>query len=138
MKKTIKFKNISKIQIKNPKVNNKIKNPKVNNKIKYTSLDHFAIPINNNIINDINSNNNSNKTIIHIYDSNYMRGFGDFIRGSILLAQYAKYHNINFKINTTRHIISNYLNNEAELISTDINIYVLDSKINGKYIKKKL
>jgi len=56
--------------------------------------------------------NNINKTIIHILD--YSNGFGDFLRGSILLAQYAKKFNINFKMDVSNHYIHKFLENDSE------------------------
>ena len=43
------------------------------------------IDLPNNLVNNIDNR----KTIIHVLD--YSSGFGDYLRGSILLAQYAKY-----------------------------------------------
>ena len=59
--------------------------------------------------NNINSNVTCKKTIVHVLDNS--NGFGDFLRGSILLAQYAKYFNLNFKTDVSRHAISKFLNN---------------------------
>ncbi len=80
----------------------------------------------NNIIdlhNNINSNINCNKTIVHVLDNS--NGFGDFLRGSFLLAQYAKYFNINFKIDVSRHPISKCFNIETELLSTSDKINLI-------------
>ena len=80
----------------------------------------------NNIIdlhNNINSNVTCNKTIIHVLDNS--NGFGDFLRGSILLAQYAKYFNINFKMDVSRHAISKCLTNESEILSTNAKINLI-------------
>ena len=52
-------------------------------------------------------------------------GFGDFLRGSILLAQYAKYFNINFKMDISRHAISKCLTNESEILSTTTKINLI-------------
>ena len=82
----------------------------------------------NNII-DLHNNINSfaelscKKTIVHVLDNS--NGFGDFLRGSILLAQYAKYFNINFKIDVSRHFISKFLNNETEALSTSSKINLI-------------
>jgi hypothetical protein len=62
-------------------------------------------------------NDNLQKTIVHVMNNNY--GLGDFIWGSILLAQYAKYHNINFKIDMSMHHISKCLLVEPELLVRD-------------------
>ncbi len=62
-------------------------------------------------------NDNLQKTIVHVMNNNY--GLGDFIRGSILLAQYAKYYNINFKIDMSMHHISKCLLVEPELLVRD-------------------
>jgi len=56
--------------------------------------------------------NNTNKTIIHVLD--YSNGFGDYLRGSILLAQYAKKYNINFKMDVSNHYIHKFLEDEPE------------------------
>ena len=74
------------------------------------------------INNKLNSNTISNKTIIHVYNSNYIAGLGDFLRGTIYLAQNAKYFNINFKIIISDHIIIKYLNNETEILPENIKI----------------
>jgi hypothetical protein len=52
--------------------------------------------------------NNSTKTIVHVLD--YNNGFGDYLRGSIFLAHYAKYFNIQFRLNISQHHISKYFN----------------------------
>jgi hypothetical protein len=77
----------------------------------------IIIPTNNiiDLHNNINSNVNCNKTIVHVIDISTKCGFGDFLRGSILLAQYAKYYNINFKLDVSRHAISKYLNTKTDL-----------------------
>ena len=49
-----------------------------------------------------------NKTIVHVYDNS--NGFGDYLRGTLLLASIAKIHNINFIIDISKHPISNSLN----------------------------
>jgi hypothetical protein len=70
----------------------------------------------NNIIDlhhNINSNLNSGKTIIHVLDNS--NGFGDFLRGTILLSQYAKHFNINIKIDVSSHSINKCLIIENEL-----------------------
>jgi hypothetical protein len=53
----------------------------------------------------------SQKTIVHVLD--YSNGLGDFLRGSILLAQFAKKYKINFKMNVSNHSISKYLENDS-------------------------
>ena len=62
---------------------------------------------NNHVNNPVNNNVNQHKTIIHVLD--YSSGFGDYLRGSILLAQYAKYFNLNFKMNLSKHYMNNYV-----------------------------
>ena len=57
--------------------------------------------------NHVNNNVDQHKTIIHVLD--YSSGFGDYLRGSILLAQYAKYFNLNFKMNLSKHYMNNYV-----------------------------
>jgi hypothetical protein len=56
------------------------------------------------------------KTIVHVYPAKFYSdkippGLGDFLRGSIFLAQYAKQEGIDFKIDLSNHNISNYLEN---------------------------
>ena len=74
----------------------------------------------NNII-DLHNNINSfaelscKKTIVHVLDNS--NGFGDFLRGSIILAQYAKYFNLNFKMDVSRHFISKFLNDSARVLT---------------------
>ena len=71
---------------------------------------------NNNIGSGINSNRNVNKTIVHIFNDNCQSGIGDYLRGSMLLAEYAKYFNINFKLDVSNHKISKYLDLEQESV----------------------
>lgn len=59
------------------------------------------------------NNTNSDKTIINVYGSSSY-GFGDYLRGCITLAHYAKYFGVNFKLCMNRNGISNYLNNSEE------------------------
>ena len=106
------------------------------NRLPYTGVENKIqkriITPTNNIIelhNNINSNVNCNKTIINVLDNS--NGFGDFLRGSIILAQYAKYFNINFKLDVSRHHISKYLNIETELlIKAKINLICFNGKNN--------
>ena len=81
--------------------------------------ERIIIPRNNRIDlnNDINCNTTNKKTIIHVFDKS--NGFGDFLRGSIILAQYAKFFNINIKIDVSRHNISKCLNIEPELLTSN-------------------
>ena len=80
---------------------------------------------------NINSNklniSTTNKTIIHIFDY-FKTGFGDFLRGSIFLCQYAKQYNINIQLNAQKHEIYNYLD-------SDNNITVSLSNIKITFIK---
>ena len=62
----------------------------------------------NNLVNNIDNR----KTIIHVLD--YSSGFGDYLRGSILLAQYAKYFNLNFKMNLSKHYMNNYVTRTSD------------------------
>jgi hypothetical protein len=55
--------------------------------------------------------NNLNKTIIHVLD--YSNGFGDFLRGTILLLQYADKYKSNFKMNVSNHYINKFLEDES-------------------------
>ena len=113
----------------------------------------------NNIIdfhNNLNSNLKCKKTIVHVMDNS--NGFGDYLRGSILLAEYAKHFNINFKMDISKHPLSkciNYIetdlliNDKINLIcfdgndNTDINLYSLinqfiNSNKNNFYITTNL
>jgi hypothetical protein len=85
----------------------------------------IIMPTNNliDLHNNINSNVNYNKTIVHVLDNS--NGFGDFLRGSILLAQYAKYFNINFKMDVSRHAISKCLINETEVLFETAKIHLI-------------
>ena len=101
----------------------------------------IIIPKNNFVI-DLHNNINSfaelscKKTIVHVLDNS--NGFGDFLRGSIILAQYAKYFNLNFKMDVSRHFISKFLNNVVEVLSTTSKINLIcfcndnDSKNHSK------
>jgi hypothetical protein len=59
--------------------------------------------------NELNSNINCNKTIVSVLDYSY--GWGDYLRGCILLAQYAKMFNINFECDLSIHNINKCLEN---------------------------
>lgn len=87
---------------------------------------HPRIIIPNNII-DLYKNINkrtSTKTIIHVLNNNI--GIGDFLRGSILLAQYAKHFNINFKIDVSKHNINYFLENKTETDHKYTTIHIID------------
>lgn len=56
------------------------------------------------------------KTIIHVYNSCYGAGLGDFLRGSIILAQCAKHFNLNFHISIEQHPILNYMKNQEVVL----------------------
>jgi len=79
------------------------------------------------IYKNINENINYDKTVVSIYGNKY--GFGDYIRGSIVIAHYAKYFGIYFKMSMNTHAINKYLNEEEPMqhYSTenieDYNIY---------------
>jgi hypothetical protein len=60
-----------------------------------------------------------NKTIVSVLD--YSNGIGDFLRGSILLAQYANHYNINFKMDVSKHNIFEYLDIEPDVLFTPPN-----------------
>lgn len=60
----------------------------------------------------------------------YSNGFGDYLRGSIILAQYAKYYNINFKMDMSKHYISEYLEAKSEVLLVEkIDFFFLLMKI---------
>ena len=83
--------------------NNKTVNPKYNVKF----------------YNNLNSNINSKKTIIHVLD--FSNGLGDYLRGSIFLAQCAKFFNINLELDVSKHNIVKCLENENENKTHNIN-----------------
>ena len=61
----------------------------------------------------INNNNiHCDKTIVNVFGTTY--GFGDYLRGCITLAHYAKYFGIKFKMCMNRNHIFNYLHNSEE------------------------
>jgi len=60
----------------------------------------------------INNNIHCDKTIVNVYGTTY--GFGDYLRGCITLAHYAKYFGIKFKMCMNRNHIFNYLHNSEE------------------------
>jgi hypothetical protein len=72
--------------------------------------------------NNLNSNIYSNKTIIHLLD--YSNGIGDYLRGSILLAQYAKFFNVNLELDVSKHNISNCIEHTNETHNIDKHIHV--------------
>ena len=90
------------------------------NPIRYRNIDS------NIIINSDNDTTSSiDKTIVSLYSGMYY-GFGDYLRGSILIAQYAKHFGIKFQICMTSHIISKYLDksDQNQVTSEDtIHIY---------------
>jgi hypothetical protein len=73
--------------------------------------------------NNLNSNINSKKTIIHVLD--HSNGFGDYLRGSIFLAQCAKFFNINLELDVSNHTIYNCIenNNETHNINNKIHSF---------------
>jgi hypothetical protein len=102
--------------------NNKIVNPKYNVKF----------------YNNLNSNINSKKTIIHVL--NYSNGYGDYLRGSIFIAQCAKFFNINLELDVSQHNISNYIENKNEMRNINKPIYsffhTVDNNYSDKYQRK--
>jgi hypothetical protein len=81
----------------------------------------------NNLYKPINWYTNCNKTIIHVYD--YSNGLGDYLRGCILLAQYAKYFNIKFELDLSKHHISKCLHNIQPLL-TNVKIHTFINEYN--------
>jgi hypothetical protein len=96
-------------------------------------LEMDKININNNKIiipkynvkfyNNLNSNINSNKTIIHVLQYTY--GIGDYLRGSIFLAQCAKFFNIKLELDLSQHNISNCIENKNEMRNIDKPIHTV-------------
>jgi len=86
--------------------NNKIVNPKYNVKF----------------YNNLNSNINSKKTIIHVIPD--INGYGDYLRGSIFLAQCAKFFNINLELDVSPHNISNCIENQNKNEMRNINKHI--------------
>jgi hypothetical protein len=68
-------------------------------------------------------NGDVSKTIIHILDES--NGFGDFLRGSIRLAQYAKLLNVKFNMYMEKHPISNFLVNRQADLSLNDNVNLI-------------
>lgn len=64
------------------------------------------------------NNSTSDKTIVNVFESTY--GFGDYLRGCITLAHYAKYFGVNFKMCMNNNHIFNYLDNSEQHISHSI------------------
>ena len=62
------------------------------------------------------NNVNCNKTVICVFPNNPRWGFGDYLRGSISMAHYAKYFGVNFKMCMNTNPFGNYLNNIDENI----------------------
>jgi hypothetical protein len=67
--------------------------------------------------NNLNSNINSKKTIIHVLKYNF--GIGDYLRGSIFLAQCAKFLNVNLELDLSQHNIYNCIENKNEMRNID-------------------
>ena len=90
---------------------------------------------NNNIKRTINDNANCNKTVVCVLTHNYPHGFGDYLRGSISIAHYAKYFGINFKLSMNTHLIGKYVinNNEDAFQLTEIKNIHGHSKYNEVY-----
>ena len=112
-----------------------IKSPTKNNinMLSPQNQKRYIKPTNNiiDLYNNLNSDINCEKTIISVFDYNHF-GFGDYLRGSILLAQYAKHFNINFKMDISKHDISEYLNNEPEYMLSNEHIHVFSFNGNDK------
>ena len=64
----------------------------------------------------IESKIESKINIINIYQNNYINGkvtgFGDFLRGCYYLMQFCDENNYNYKIDLSKHILSNFLKNK--------------------------
>lgn len=60
-------------------------------------------------LNKLNDDLTQDKTIVHVLNCNYCSGLGDFIRGSITVAQLAKHFNIKFQLTLQHNPISNYI-----------------------------
>lgn len=102
--------------------NNKSVNPKYN------------VKFYNNLNSNVNSKKNSKKTIIHVLQYTY--GIGDYLRGSIFLAQCAKFFNINLELDLSQHIISNCIENKNEMRNIDKPIYSFYYDHNNIYSDK--
>jgi hypothetical protein len=81
-----------------------------------------------------NINNNSDKTIVHVF--NYSSGFGDYLRGSIYLAQLVKFFNINLELDISRHTISNCIENKNEMNNIDKPIHSFYYNGDNEYTNK--
>jgi hypothetical protein len=86
-------------------------NQRLNNNLRQHQIEKNAFSV----------NINYNKTIVNVL--NYGHGLGDFLRGSIMLAQLAKHFNIHFKLDASRHNISKFLNNESQLLPSETKIH---------------
>ena len=92
-------------------------------------------PIHNvNFYNNLNSNINSKKTIIHVLD--YSNGIGDYLRGSIFLAQCAKFFDVNLKLHVSKHNISDCIENKNETRNIDNQIHVFYYVDDNNYSNK--
>jgi len=104
------YKNFSKLtNLMNVDINLTKQNP---TRFRNTTTDDVTIyqSINNNIYCD--------KTVVNVFGTAF--GFGDYLRGCITLAHYAKYFGINFKMCMNRNHIFNYLHNSEENINQSI------------------
>lgn len=99
---------------------------KINNN--RTSTEHIVLLPSRQIDLSDSINTFHKKTIVHVFNSQYRNGFGDFLRGSIGLAQFAKHFKISFKIIITDHPIKQCLyESPNETIPTE-KIHILYSE----------
>ena len=71
------------------------------------------------------------KTIVHVI--NGIVGFGDYLRGSILLALFAKKYNIHFRMDISNHPISKYVCIESKPNQIEYNIVQFEGKLEDNY-----
>ena len=93
-----------------------------------------------NPINDTNIYRNINdtvcdKTVVHVLPTNPYWGFGDYLRGSISIAVYAKFFGINFAMDMNSNPISEYFINKCEdNLSTNKIFYFDNNKYHNIYL----
>ena len=68
----------------------------------------------------------SDKTLMNVLD--YSNGIADYLRGSILLAQYAKHYHVQFKLNVSQHAIRACMERPCEPISKPLNKLLISHK----------
>lgn len=78
-------------------------------------------------------NDKLTKTIVHVMNHKY--GLGDYLRGSILLAQYAKFFNVNFNLDMSMHPLSKCLTVEAETLVREVECFEYNEGVDEMDVK---